>query len=218
MPVGSDTQISGRSTLEASTGTMLGSKCWTGVDTADVVTSVTAGHSGEDSISSLATGLLGSITAPEGQTLLSSPSMLRSTSGARAVQVQYLRSKTAQGTSVTLTSPSFRLDSAAFSVERGLSGAESGSHLVRAATASNQVSTAGLGEDGATGVEGNEGVIIDEYDATCGVCFDDEGDFLALRPCSHKLCVACATELVKLHHCDPVPCPFCRAFIRGFEA
>ena len=57
---------------------------------------------------------------------------------------------------------------------------------------------------------------LDEYDASCGVCFD-AGDFLATQPCNHKICTACASELLKLHPCDPVPCPFCRCLLRGFS-
>ena len=128
------------------------------------------------------------------------------------------------GTS-SLVSPALRYNSegiampsshsAACGIDKGLSEA-SGSdwHISRqAATANSRGFMASLGGDG-----NKESIAIDEYDISCGVCFDDKGDFLALRPCSHKLCVACATELVKLHPCDPVPCPFCRAFIRGFEA
>ena len=55
------------------------------------------------------------------------------------------------------------------------------------------------------------------YDSTCGICMD-EGDFLSVRACGHKLCVECAAELLRVHPSDPVPCPFCRGAIRGFGA
>lgn len=58
-------------------------------------------------------------------------------------------------------------------------------------------------------------VDLDEYEASCGVCFD-AGDFLSTQPCGHKICTACAVELLKLHPRDPVPCPFCRCLLRGF--
>ncbi|GAX78914.1 hypothetical protein CEUSTIGMA_g6353.t1 [Chlamydomonas eustigma] len=56
---------------------------------------------------------------------------------------------------------------------------------------------------------------LDEYERVCGVCLD-AGDFISTQPCNHKICVECAQELLKLHSCDPVPCPFCRSMIRGF--
>ncbi|GAX78915.1 hypothetical protein CEUSTIGMA_g6354.t1 [Chlamydomonas eustigma] len=56
----------------------------------------------------------------------------------------------------------------------------------------------------------------DEYEDMCGVCLD-EGDFIKTSPCQHKLCVSCALELLKLHPLDPIPCPFCRCLLRGFQ-
>ncbi|GAX72790.1 hypothetical protein CEUSTIGMA_g245.t1 [Chlamydomonas eustigma] len=56
----------------------------------------------------------------------------------------------------------------------------------------------------------------DEYEATCGVCLE-EGFFVAMQPCNHKICADCAKELIKLHPSDPAPCPFCRGFLRGFK-
>ncbi|GAX77286.1 hypothetical protein CEUSTIGMA_g4732.t1 [Chlamydomonas eustigma] len=55
----------------------------------------------------------------------------------------------------------------------------------------------------------------DEYEDTCAVCFD-EGDFVAIQECGHKICVDCALELLKVHPADEVPCPFCRGKISGF--
>ncbi|GAX72789.1 hypothetical protein CEUSTIGMA_g244.t1, partial [Chlamydomonas eustigma] len=59
------------------------------------------------------------------------------------------------------------------------------------------------------------GVEEDEFERTCGVCLD-VGDFILTHPCSHKICISCATELIKLHPMDPAPCPFCRGIIKGF--
>ncbi|GAX81953.1 hypothetical protein CEUSTIGMA_g9381.t1 [Chlamydomonas eustigma] len=55
----------------------------------------------------------------------------------------------------------------------------------------------------------------DEYDNTCGICLDD-GDFIFVHPCNHKICIECARELLKVHPTDPAPCPFCRSILLGF--
>ena len=51
---------------------------------------------------------------------------------------------------------------------------------------------------------------------SCGICMD-RGDFLAVSKCGHRLCVECASELLRVHPVDPVPCPFCRGPIEGFK-
>ena len=56
----------------------------------------------------------------------------------------------------------------------------------------------------------------DDDDMMCEICMD-EGDLLAVRKCGHRMCVECAAELLRLHPSDPVPCPFCRGPIWGFD-
>lgn len=51
----------------------------------------------------------------------------------------------------------------------------------------------------------------------CGVCFDEGNGFISILPCNHKICCPCAKELIYLHPTDPIPCPFCRGLVRGFE-
>ena len=55
----------------------------------------------------------------------------------------------------------------------------------------------------------------EEEDDMCGICMDS-GDFVSVRMCGHTMCVDCASELLRLHPSDLVPCPFCRGIIRGF--
>jgi hypothetical protein len=75
------------------------------------------------------------------------------------------------------------------------------------------------------------GANADEDDEeTCGVCLDAEVA-LRVRPCGHRLCVACLRLLlraelqqqqqqaVQRHHSQQQQqaCPFCRGPLRGFE-
>ncbi|KAG1654597.1 hypothetical protein FOA52_004421 [Chlamydomonas sp. UWO 241] len=53
-------------------------------------------------------------------------------------------------------------------------------------------------------------------DERCGVCLDSSGDFIAIGPCAHRICIDCAGELINLHKTDAAPCPFCRRLISGF--
>jgi hypothetical protein len=51
----------------------------------------------------------------------------------------------------------------------------------------------------------------------CDVCFEERA-LLALAPCSHSLCHACAQAMCAQDKMHPLPCPFCRVCIRGFAA
>ena len=53
--------------------------------------------------------------------------------------------------------------------------------------------------------------------ARCGVCMDEDTDILVIQPCTHRLCLGCCRELVKLHTLKPALCPFCRRIILGFD-
>ncbi|GAX77279.1 hypothetical protein CEUSTIGMA_g4725.t1 [Chlamydomonas eustigma] len=57
---------------------------------------------------------------------------------------------------------------------------------------------------------------MEDADVACGVCLD-EGDLIQIKRCGHKICVDCASELVRVHPADVVPCPFCRGLILGFH-
>lgn len=69
--------------------------------------------------------------------------------------------------------------------------------------------------DGNSEVKGEDNGVDEEG---CGVCFDRGGCWAGIRACHHRMCVACATELLRLHPADIVPCPFCRGAITGFYA
>lgn len=51
----------------------------------------------------------------------------------------------------------------------------------------------------------------------CGVCFEEEGLLLQLKPCKHVLCITCVKLLVGLVSNKPAFCPFCRAAIAGLQ-
>jgi hypothetical protein len=55
-----------------------------------------------------------------------------------------------------------------------------------------------------------------EAPETCGVCLD-ECVQVQVVGCSHRLCMGCCKELVRLHYLKPASCPFCRTCIGGFE-
>lgn len=49
----------------------------------------------------------------------------------------------------------------------------------------------------------------------CGVCFEEQGLLLQLKPCNHVLCLSCVKLLIELVSSKPALCPFCRDAIAG---
>jgi hypothetical protein len=49
----------------------------------------------------------------------------------------------------------------------------------------------------------------------CGVCFEEQGLLLQLKPCKHVLCLSCVKLLIGLVSSKPALCPFCRDAIAG---
>ena len=151
----------------------------------------------------------------------------------RGITAQYSRASSGRGMALTLTSSLAAAIPAIPAVAGMRTTSFSAYHTLMSTSAFPPASATASGMERATsdavsdslaggssaitavGVE-DEDEELDEYEASCGVCFDDGGHFITTQPCNHKICVDCASELVKLHPLDPIPCPFCRAFIRGF--
>ena len=72
---------------------------------------------------------------------------------------------------------------------------------------SGEMASTASGGDGSGAL--SDVYLEEEEDEMCGICMD-AGDFLTVRTCGHTMCVDCASELLRLHPADVVPCPFCR--------
>lgn len=53
--------------------------------------------------------------------------------------------------------------------------------------------------------------------AICGICLEGGAGVQLQGCCRHALCSGCALQLVQQVYAAPVPCPFCRVPMRGFE-
>jgi hypothetical protein len=56
----------------------------------------------------------------------------------------------------------------------------------------------------------------DDEEDMCGVCLDVDVNAL-MRPCRHRICVACAKDLCRRYTVATALCPYCRATISDFE-